>query len=170
MRFFRRHSIIKVNIAAGSAEDIPNGEEGVVYMKGTEGRGIGTIIAGLAAGFVIGIVAEGVAAFAGSIHGGAAGALRWVQLAGVVMAMVGVWLLLRRLGRRDAPVIYRPGRTPLEMEYEVCEENHRYEHQLAAADGQEHRMPRRGVDSVTVWICIGAVLAAVIPLCIALPG
>ena len=139
-------------------------------MKRMETWNVGDILLGFLAGFAAGIAVEGLAAFGGSVHGGAAGALSWAQLAGFVIGAVGIWLLLRQIGRKDAPVIYRPGRMPIEAEYEIREENRRYERSLQEAGGEEHRMPRRGIDNAVVWVDIGVVLAALVPMCISLPG
>lgn len=127
------------------------------------------ILTGLLAGFAVGIVIEGVAAFAGSVHGGAEGALRWAQAAGLVVAVISVWLLMREFsasgGRR--PFI-RPGRTRLEMEYEVQDENRRYEQNLRESGGEAHRMPRWGNLSL-IALDIGVLLSALVPMCITLP-
>ena len=138
-------------------------------MKRMEKCNVRSILKGLLAGFAAGIVIEGLAALAGGVRGGAAGALRWAQLAGFVIGAAGAWLLLRQIGRKDAPVIYRPGRTAIEAEYEIRDENRRYEQSLRESGGEEHRMPRRGIDNAVVWVDIGVLLAALVPVCISLP-
>ena len=130
---------------------------------------LGAALTGGLSGFVVGLVIEGAAAFAGSVRGGPEGALRWAQIAGILLGVVGAWMVTRRLARAEGPVVYRPGRTPMEMEYEVRDENRRYEQDLAASEGEAHRMPKRGVTGGFLWIGIGMVLSALVPMFIKLP-
>ena len=138
-------------------------------MNGTKQSGLGGILAGIVTGAAIGLVIEGAAAFAGSVHGGTEGALRWAQTAGMPAGVVGAWMVTRRLAKSESPIVYRPGRTRLEMEYEVRDENRRYEQALAASEGEAHRMPKRGVTGGFLWIGIGMVLSALVPMCVRLP-
>ena len=78
-------------------------------------------------------------------------------------------MVTRRLAKSESPVVYRPGRTLMEMEYEVRDENRRYEQDLASSEGEAHRMPKRGVTGGFLWIGIGALLAALVPMFIKLP-
>lgn len=138
-------------------------------MKGRERSGPGGILAGIVTGAAIGLVVEGVAAFAGSVHSGPAGALRWAQIVGMLAGVVGAWMVTRRLAKSESPIVYRPGRTRLEMEYEVRDENRRYEQALAASEGETHRMPQRGVSGGFLWMGIGMVLSALVPMFVKLP-
>ena len=139
-------------------------------MNAIKNMNWGGILTGFLSGLLIGAAAEGIAAFAGGVRGGAEIALQWAQIAGILLAVVGVWMVARRFARSEGPVIYRPGRTRLEMEYEVRDENRRYEQALSAAEGEAHRMPRRGISGGFLWTGIGMVLAGLIPMCISLPG
>ena len=152
-----------------SVENTPTRGDRRSAMNGTKQSGLGGILAGIVTGVVIGLVIEGAAAFAGSVHGGAEGALRWAQIAGMLAGVVGVWMVTRRLAKSESPIVYRPGRTRLEMEYEVRDENRRYEQDLAASEGEAHRMPKRGVTGGFLWIGIGMVLSALVPMCVRLP-
>ena len=130
---------------------------------------LGAALTGGLSGFIVGLVIEGVAAFAGSVRGGAEGALHWAQIAGILLGVVGAWMVTRRLAKSESPVVYRPGRTLMEMEYEVRDENRHYEQDLASSEGEAHRMPKRGVTGGFLWIGIGALLAALVPMFIKLP-
>ena len=130
---------------------------------------LGAALTGGLSGFVVGLVIEGAAAFAGSVRGGPEGALRWAQIAGILLGVVGAWMVTRRLAKSESPIVYRPGRTQMEMEYEVRDENRRYEQDLASSEGEAHRMPKRGVTGGFLWIGIGMVLAALVPMFVELP-
>lgn len=135
-------------------------------MKLMEKWNVRGIVTGLLAGFLIGGVIEGAAALAGGIRGGMADALLWAQVAGIVVGIIGVCLLLRDTSGRRA--FLRPGRSALEMEYEVQDENRYYEKAMREAGGEAHRMPRWGSVSRTA-VDIGILLAALTPMCISLP-
>ena len=142
--------------------------------KGGFGNAIG-ILGGLLTGFTVGVVIEGLAwhvgravargilGLTGCIPGSEVVALRWAQAAGLLIGVIGVWLLARRLAKAEGPQIYRPGRTWLEMEYEVQDTHKENEKTLRESDGEEHRMPRPHSGGATLWMDIGLLLSALLP-------
>ena len=121
------------------------------------------IVIGLLTGIAVGAAAEGLAGLAGSVRGGAEGALHWAKIVGLLLGVVGIWLVFRRVLRAEGPAIYRPGRTALELENEVREESRRYEKTMRESDGEEHRMPRRR-SGTTLWMDVGLVISGLLPV------
>lgn len=125
-------------------------------------------VAGMLMGIALGGALECLAALVGSFRGGAEGALYWAQITGMLMGVIGVWLLVRRLIKAEGPQIYRPGRTWLEMEYEVQDAHKEDEKALRESGGASHLMPRPHRSGATLWMDIGVLLSAVLPMLIPL--
>ncbi len=94
---------------------------------------------GLLLGLAVGGMFECLVALAGSAFSNSKDALYWAQIAGMLIGVIGVWLLARRLIKTDGPQIYRPGRTWLETEYEVQDDHKKNERMLRESDGEDHR-------------------------------
>jgi len=125
-------------------------------------------VAGMLMGIALGGALECLAALVGSFRGGAEGALYWAQITGMLMGVIGVWLLVRRLIKAEGPQIYRPGRTWLEMEYEVQDAHKEDEKTLRESNGETHRMPRLRRSGATLWMDVGVLLSALLPMLVSL--
>ena len=119
---------------------------------------------GLLLGLAVGGMFECLVALAGSAFSNSKDALYWAQIAGMLIGVIGVWLLARRLIKTDGPQIYRPGRTWLEMEYEVQDDHKKNERMLRESDGEDHRTPRQYKSGATLWMDAGILLSAALPL------
>ena len=81
-----------------------------------------------------------------------------------LVTIIGIWMLLRELsptsGRRP---LYRPDRTPQEMEYVAVREYRAHEKAMREANGEEHRMPQRGKKTALLAMDIGMFLSVLLP-------
>lgn len=125
-------------------------------------------VVSLLRGGALGGVLECLAALVGSSRGGAEGALYWAQSAGILMGVIGVWLLVRRLVKAEGPQIYRPGRTWLELEYEGQAAYKENEKALRESGGESHRMPRPRRSGATLWTDVGVLLSSLLPMLVSL--
>lgn len=115
-----------------------------------------TVLRSLLIGMVIGVVVIVPVAVIGAVRGGAEIALRWSRMAGMLIGAVGlVFAGMRWFSRdRDGGRYFRPGRTALELEAEVLNEQRQEKTLWPEGDGRK---------VISIWVAIGMVLAGLLP-------
>ena len=106
-------------------------------------------------GLAVGVVVMIPVAVLGAVRGGAELALHWSRMVGPVIGAVGLIFAGMRFfsADRDGGQYFRPGRTALELEAEVLDE----QRQGSVASEKE------GGKGISIWVAIGMVLSSAIP-------